>query len=100
MLIVPLPHQVQEVEVNGKRPFREWLQKLKDAEVAAAVVARIRRIEVTGGFGDYRYLAEGVLAIASTLACSKALWFFFWVVAINRTKIEISRRQQRFGWNI
>jgi putative addiction module killer protein len=60
MLIVPLPHGVQEVEVNGKSPFREWLRKLKDVEAAAAVVSRIRRIEKTGGFGTYRYLVEGI----------------------------------------
>jgi putative addiction module killer protein len=63
MLIVPLPHRVQEVEVNGKSPFRTWLQKLKDTEAVAAIVSRLRRIEVTGAFGDYRYIDHGVFEL-------------------------------------
>lgn len=63
MLIAPLPHKVQEIEINGKCPFRDWLRKLKDVEGAAAIVSRLRRIEVTGGFGAYRYLEDGVFEL-------------------------------------
>ena len=63
MLIAPLPHRVQEVEINGRCPFREWIRKLRDAEGAAAVFSRIRRIEIGGAFGDYRYLSGGVFEL-------------------------------------
>jgi putative addiction module killer protein len=75
MLIVPLPHRVQEVEVNGKSPFREWLRKLKDTEGVAAVVSRIRRIEVAGAFGDYRYLAEGIFELKFKIGPGYRVYF-------------------------
>lgn len=75
MLIAPLPHRVQEVEVNGRRPFREWLRKLKDVEASAAVVARIRRIEVAGGFGTYRYLADGVFELKIKIGPGYRVYF-------------------------
>ncbi len=37
MLIAPLPHRVQQVEIDGKKPFDAWLGKLKDVEAAAGL---------------------------------------------------------------
>lgn len=75
MLIVPLPHTVQEVEVNGKHPFREWLNRLRDAEAAAAVLARIRRIQLTGNFGTYRYLDHGVFELKIKIGPGYRVYF-------------------------
>ena len=75
MLIAPLPHRVQEIEINGKSPFREWLRKLRDVEGAAAVVSRLRRIETTGGFGSYRYLADGVFELKIKIGPGYRVYF-------------------------
>lgn len=75
MLIAPLPHRVQEIEINGKSPFREWLHKLKDVEGSAAVLSRLRRIEVTGGFGSYRYLDDGVFELKIQIGPGYRVYF-------------------------
>ena len=75
MLIVPLPHKVQELEVNGKRPFQQWLKKLKNAEASAAILARIRRIEIVGNFGSYRYLNDGVFELKFSINPGYRVYF-------------------------
>ncbi|OFZ78641.1 MAG: hypothetical protein A2583_06955 [Bdellovibrionales bacterium RIFOXYD1_FULL_53_11] len=75
MLIAPLPHRVQEVEVNGKHPFGRWLGSLKDAQGKAAIIARIRRIEIAGNFGTYRYLTQGVFELKIAVGQGYRVYF-------------------------
>lgn len=63
MLIVPRPRQVQELEIDGQRPFAKWLKKLKDIRAKAAILSRITKIEALGSFGNYRYLDDGVFEL-------------------------------------
>lgn len=53
-----LPYQT----VGGKKPFDEWLDKLrrKHRLEAAAVDARLARIRDTGLFGDHRTVSHSV----------------------------------------
>lgn len=41
----------------------EWLKCVKNATVRHSIQARIRRIEVSGHAGDYKYLKGGVYEI-------------------------------------
>lgn len=45
---------------NGRLPFIEWLKSVKDVTARHSIQTRIRRVEVTGNTGDYKYLKGGV----------------------------------------
>lgn len=40
--------------------FDSWLRKLKDNKAKAIILTRIKRIEVTGNLGNYKYLDKGI----------------------------------------
>lgn len=44
---------------DGKCPFEEWLNGLRDIQARARIRARIARVEA-GNFGDCKSLREGV----------------------------------------
>jgi putative addiction module killer protein len=48
------------VEVRQTAEFSTWLRRLKDANAAARIVARIRRMEL-GNPGDNRGVGRGVM---------------------------------------
>jgi putative addiction module killer protein len=58
--VTPLEVEVYSAE-EGKQPFTEWLNSLKDRKGADKILLRIRRIQ-TGNLGDYKPIASGVLA--------------------------------------
>ena len=55
-----------EVEVyttpQGKQPFTEWINSLKDAQGANKILLRIRRIQ-TGNLGNHKFIADGVFEL-------------------------------------
>jgi putative addiction module killer protein len=48
------------IEVRQTAEFSHWLRRLKDAEAAARIVARLRRME-QGNPGDARSVGRGVM---------------------------------------
>ena len=50
--------QVYE-QANGKSPFTEWVQSLRDKKTRAVILQRIDRVRL-GNFGDCRNLGSGV----------------------------------------
>lgn len=48
------------IEVRQTAEFSRWLRHLKDAEAAARIVARIRRMEL-GNPGDVRSVGRGIM---------------------------------------
>ena len=48
------------IEVRQTADFTDWLRRLKDAEAAARIVARLRRME-QGNPGDSRSIGKGVM---------------------------------------
>jgi putative addiction module killer protein len=47
---------------NGRCPFEEWLNKLKDIQGRAIIRARIRRLEL-GNPGSFRPLGNGIFEL-------------------------------------
>jgi putative addiction module killer protein len=45
---------------DGKVPFADWLNGLRDRAAQARVVLRVRRVATTGNFGDCQPVGEGV----------------------------------------
>jgi putative addiction module killer protein len=48
------------IEMRQTAVFSAWLRRLKDAEAAARIIARLRRMEL-GNPGDVRSVGEGVM---------------------------------------
>ncbi|WP_293128647.1 type II toxin-antitoxin system RelE/ParE family toxin [Microcoleus sp. bin38.metabat.b11b12b14.051] len=44
---------------DGRVPFAEWFDSFKDANTQAKIRSRLNRV-ITGNFGDYRSVGEGV----------------------------------------
>ena len=44
---------------DGKRPFSDWLSKLKDRKARAKVRARLNRVQL-GNLGDCKSVGDGV----------------------------------------
>jgi putative addiction module killer protein len=44
---------------DGRSPYREWLERLRDMRAKVAVLRRIERLR-GGGFGDHAYCRGGV----------------------------------------
>lgn len=44
---------------QGKVPFEEWLNKLKDAKTRAKIKTRLTRVTL-GNLGDYKSVGDGV----------------------------------------
>ncbi|MCY7285836.1 MAG: type II toxin-antitoxin system RelE/ParE family toxin [Cyanobacteria bacterium CAN_BIN43] len=61
MEVTPLEVEVYSTN-EGKQPFTEWLNSLKDKKGADKILLRIRRIQ-TGNLGDHKSIADGVFEL-------------------------------------
>ena len=50
---------LEYLTTDGRNPFREWLEALKDREARARVRVRINRIRL-GNFGDSKLVGGGI----------------------------------------
>ena len=55
-MVIELVHYREE---NGRHPFREWMETLRDALAKARINARLRQVE-SGNIGDSKPVGEGV----------------------------------------
>ena len=54
------PRQIQNyLTADGRSPFEEWLNALRDTQARVKIRNRLRRVE-SGNLGDYRSVGEGV----------------------------------------
>lgn len=53
------PREIQNyLTVDGRSPFEEWLDSLRDNRARAKIRNRLKRVEL-GNLGDYRSVGEG-----------------------------------------
>lgn len=58
-----VPKQVEVYETqDGKQPFTEWLDSLKDKRTASIVIKRLERVKL-GNLGDTRSVGKGVFEL-------------------------------------
>lgn len=50
------------VQEDGRSPFREWMERLRDKAAKMRIAQRLRRIE-DGNLGDVKPVGEGVLEL-------------------------------------
>jgi putative addiction module killer protein len=54
------PREIQNYQTaDGRSPFEEWLDALRDRRAIDKIEKRLRRVE-SGNLGDYRSVGEGV----------------------------------------
>lgn len=54
------PREIQNyLTVDGRSPFEEWLDSLRDTRARAKIKNRLKRVEL-GNLGDYRSVGAGV----------------------------------------
>jgi putative addiction module killer protein len=57
------PREIQNyLTADGRSPFEEWLDSLRDTKARDKIDNRLRRIQL-GNFGDYAGMGEGVLEL-------------------------------------
>ncbi len=59
---------------DGKRPFGDWLWRLKDLRAKAKIVHRVDRAEL-GNFGKYRDLHAGVFELKEDFGPGYRIYF-------------------------
>lgn len=63
------------LEVIQSETFARWFDKLKDRQAKARINARIRRLEVSGNFGDVKLVREGVAELRIDHGPSYRIYF-------------------------
>jgi putative addiction module killer protein len=54
------PKKIQRyIAANGRVPFEEWLENLRDLRAIVKIEARLKRVSL-GNLGDYKPVGEGV----------------------------------------
>jgi len=73
-------------EIRKSDTYEQWFHKLKDRQAQARINARIRRIEMTGNFGDVKPTREGVSELRIDYGPGYRIYFMqrgsVWVVLL------------------
>jgi len=59
---------------NGREPFTEWLNTVRDKVIQARIRERLRRVE-TGNFGDCEPVGEGVIELRIHVGAGYRVYF-------------------------
>lgn len=59
---------------DGKEPFAEWIDSLKDARIAALTQTRIGRVRL-GNFGDFKAVGRGVYELRIHISPGYRIYF-------------------------
>ncbi len=59
---------------NGKSPFEEWINKLKDPVTQAKIFRRLDRVSL-GNYGDYKPVGDGVYELRLTFGSGYRVYF-------------------------
>ena len=59
---------------DGRRPFVEWLDALRDRRAIDKIEKRLRRVE-SGNLGDYRSVGEGVCELKINYGSGYRVYF-------------------------
>jgi putative addiction module killer protein len=69
------PKQIQNYQnLEGKEPFTDWLNDLRDVKARAIVRKRLERVQL-GNLGSYRFVGKGVWELKIDYAGGYRLYF-------------------------
>ena len=71
----PIPREVEVYTTpDGKIPFTEWLESLRDLNAAARILLRLDRIR-QGNLGDCKFIEDGVYELRVDTASGYRIYF-------------------------
>ncbi|MBD2607870.1 type II toxin-antitoxin system RelE/ParE family toxin [Scytonema hofmannii FACHB-248] len=71
------PRDIQRyVTQEGKVPFAEWFDSLRDTNAKAKIISRLNRV-TAGNLGDYRSVGEGVCELRIKYGSGYRIYFGF-----------------------
>ena len=71
----PIPRNIVYLELDdGKSPFREWFENLKDKKAQITVDARLARVR-DGNFGDHKSVGDGVFELRISLGKGLRIYY-------------------------
>ena len=59
---------------NGRQPFTEWLESIRDQRTRRQIRARLTQLE-HGNFGDYKSVGEGVFELRLHFGAGYRIYF-------------------------
>ena len=59
---------------NGRTPFTEWFETLRDTRIRGRIEARLMSLE-SGNFGDYKSVGEGVFELRLHIGKGYRIYF-------------------------
>ena len=69
------PREIQIYRTpNGRQPFTEWLESIRDANMRDRMQARLEKLE-EGNFGDYKSVGEGVFELRFHFGSGYRIYF-------------------------
>lgn len=69
------PREIQRyIAPNGKVPFTEWLESLRDRKAKAKIKERLKRVSL-GNLGDYKSVGKGVFELRINYASGYRVYF-------------------------
>ena len=69
------PREIQIYRMpNGRQPFTEWLESIRDANTRDRIQARANRLKF-GNFGDYKLVGDGVCELRLNFGPGYRIYF-------------------------
>ncbi len=69
------PREIQVYRMpDGRQPFTEWLESIRDTNTQDRMQARLDRLE-EGNFGDYKSVGEGVFELRFHFGSGYRIYF-------------------------
>lgn len=69
------PREIRRyITKDGKVPFAQWLESLKDRKTQLKVIERLRRVSL-GNLGDYKFIDEGIFELRIDYGAGYRIYF-------------------------
>ena len=69
------PKEIRQYLIpEGKNPFLEWLESVKDIKIRVIIEKRLKRVE-SGNLGNYRSVGEGVCELKINYGSGYRVYF-------------------------
>lgn len=59
---------------EGRSPFAEWLQGIRDVQIRARIAARLNRVRL-GNFGDCKTVGQGIYELRMAFGAGYRVYF-------------------------
>lgn len=69
-----MPDIREYITLDGKAPFTEWLNELRDRQTRARIRTRLNRVRL-GNFGDCKPVGEGVFELRMTFGAGYRVYY-------------------------